>query len=112
MLPLIAVLSLGFAPLPKPTKPPTEVLVHVVENIDRIELICGTSKVSYVPGERWQDDLVARLKQLREENPALRRVVLRLNSDELTVTNYLQLRRVCPLAGYPEKPRVEDAGRR
>src|SRR5262245_58482002 len=109
---LIAFLALGFAPLPKPSKPPTEVIVHAVDNVERIELICGSRKVSYEPGDRWQDDLVARLKRLKEKNPTLRRVILRLNSDDLTVTNYLLLRRACSQAGYPVNPRVEDSARR
>ena len=110
VLPLLAVLSLAFAPVPpyRPKLVPgTEVVVHVVGNAERIDLICGTRKVPVQPGERWHENLAARLRRLRQDNPALRRLVIRCDTDEMAPANFARLRRACFLAAYPEKPRDE-----
>jgi hypothetical protein len=111
VLPLLAGLSLAFAPAPPPRPakpaPAAEVVLQVAGGIDRIDLSFGTRKELVRPDRHWRENLAAGLKRFREIRPAPARLIFRFDIAELAPGDYISLYRICKAAGYPEL-RVED----
>lgn len=108
-------LPLAAAPAPFPRtsnpSPPTEVVVEAVGGLDRIELTFGKKRVTIEADGDWPQTLAACLKRFRDSHPPPYRLILRLHSDDLTPSQYIQLKRTCKIAGYAEHRSEDLSGR-
>lgn len=112
LLVTLTVLSLAFAPapLPKPRKlppAPTEVILEVAKEAERIELTYGKRKVEIDLDGPWEGMLADCLMRFRANNPPPQLLIFRCDADVLSPSKYITIRRTCSKAGY--RVRVEEA---